>query len=225
MRVSTEREIKLLLDDRAALPDLDGVGGLRVRPVGVHDLTATYWDTPSARLGGWSVTLRHRDGTWTLKLPHRRGGPLMSRQEIEIDAPADRLPPELLGAVRPFIRHEALAPIAAAVRSRSERRDWLVICALLCRSMSERHQNIWVPPTSGLAQRPSARLYSGGSQGVMSKEHIGWQKPATGRADSYVRTAFLCLGFAAAGPAATAAAARRMIASRMTHSKKRLASR
>ena len=118
MRVSTEREIKLLLDERATLPDLDGVGGLRVRPVGVHDLTATYWDTPSARLGGWSVTLRHRDGTWTLKLPHRRGGPLMSRQEIEIDAPADRLPPELLGAVRPFIRHEALAPIAELVTHR-----------------------------------------------------------------------------------------------------------
>jgi CHAD domain-containing protein len=60
-------------------------------------LVAEYWDTPSGRLRGWGVTVRHRrasDGSedgWTVKVPvpADADGTPGARSRIEIDVPGD----------------------------------------------------------------------------------------------------------------------------------------
>ncbi|TDD73607.1 CYTH and CHAD domain-containing protein [Actinomadura darangshiensis] len=96
------------------LPDLDGLPG--VASVGepeVHELHATYFDTPGLRLAAARITLRRRrggtDAGWHLKLPAGPDG----KQEVR--APLGRpliVPALLAGLVAAHTRGTELSPVA-----------------------------------------------------------------------------------------------------------------
>ena len=106
-----------------ALPDLDGVAGLRLRgPAEESALEATYLDTPDLRLGRRKVTLRRRtggsDAGWHLKLP------ASGDARTEVRAPlgrATRTPPDALREeVRALVRDAVLTPVAVLRTRRVE---------------------------------------------------------------------------------------------------------
>src|SRR5689334_8625670 len=90
VRESLERELKLDLDGRFALPELPGEA---LEP---RLFTSTYYDTPPRSLARCGITLRRRleNGRtrWQLKLP-REG--VRSRAELEADGGPAGPPPEL----------------------------------------------------------------------------------------------------------------------------------
>ena len=112
IHVQREREIKLLLGDDGELPELDGLGGLAVRPLGTHDLGAAYWDTEEARLEAWGCSLRHREGCWTAKFAIDADIHTLIREEVAVDGSPEKIPDEITGLVWPFTRGRQLAPIA-----------------------------------------------------------------------------------------------------------------
>ena len=108
---------------RQPLPDLDGVGGLRVRtPPEESALEATYFDTADLRLGRRRVTMRRRtggsDAGWHLKLP------AAGDARTEVRAPlgrATRTPPApLREEVSALVRDAALGPVAVLRTRRVE---------------------------------------------------------------------------------------------------------
>ncbi|WCO67526.1 CYTH and CHAD domain-containing protein [Iamia majanohamensis] len=113
-----EREVKLSAWPGFSLPDLDGIAeGARTRRRETVDLDATYHDTQDLRLARRGITLRHRRRgareTWTLKLPlddALAGG--LTRDEVEVRGPADRVPDELALLVACHVRTGALGPVA-----------------------------------------------------------------------------------------------------------------
>jgi CHAD domain-containing protein len=111
-----------------ALPDLTdpehGVVAVQTRPS--QTLRATYYDAPDLRLAREGITLRHRSGegspVWTLKLPAggtsgSRSG--LSRDELNVTAPAREVPAELLNLLVAWLRGAALAPVATLRTSRT----------------------------------------------------------------------------------------------------------
>src|SRR4051812_26752578 len=95
------------------LADLPGVA--RVSDPVVHELDASYFDTPDLRLAANRITLRRRtggdDASWHLKLPRGDG------DRDEVHAPLGRatktVPAELRGPVEVFLRG---APLQQVVR-------------------------------------------------------------------------------------------------------------
>ncbi|MFE7125806.1 CHAD domain-containing protein [Streptomyces sp. NPDC057617] len=105
-------------DGAFELPDLTGVKGVsRVRPKGVVELDAVYYDTPDLRLAADRLVLRRRTGGadegWHLKFPVSTG----IRDEIRAPL-TESVPRELYRLVRSRVRDAELAPL---VRLRSSR--------------------------------------------------------------------------------------------------------
>lgn len=105
-------------DGAFELPDLTGVKGVsRVRPKGVVELDAVYYDTPDLRLAADRLILRRRTGGadegWHLKFPVSTG----IRDEIRAPL-TESVPRELYRLVRSRVRDAELAPL---VRLRSSR--------------------------------------------------------------------------------------------------------
>jgi CHAD domain-containing protein len=92
--MGTERELKFDVEGDRPL-DLHGLAA-EVGPERTLTLVADYWDTPSGRLRGWGVTVRHRrasDGSedgWTVKVPVPDDvAPPGARSRLELDVPGD----------------------------------------------------------------------------------------------------------------------------------------
>jgi CHAD domain-containing protein len=111
--VHLEVERKYDVGPMVLLPSLAGASSVASvgRPV-VHDLEATYFDTPDLVLARHGVTLRQRaggaDDGWHLKVPD---GP-DARTEVRAPAGGSWPPPALLDRIRPWADHDRLAPVA-----------------------------------------------------------------------------------------------------------------
>ena len=116
-----EREAKLDVDDGYGFPDLGGIAGVTVDDRGTETLRAVYWDTDDLTLARAGVGLRHRNGTWTFKGRSRVDGGSVVREEREVDAPGDRLPPELEGAVARWAPIDTLHPVVEVDTERRTR--------------------------------------------------------------------------------------------------------
>ncbi len=137
--MSIERELKVLADAVAAVPDLCGaVDGLIVGEPVKLELKAVYYDTPDLSMIRSGVTLRSRTGepgpTWTLKLPtgSQKGG--LSRHEINFDAKLGKVPAAALDAVTAYVRRSKLGPVADIQTKRTATNLLLgdVIVATIC---------------------------------------------------------------------------------------------
>jgi CHAD domain-containing protein len=122
----TERELKLALPGRFAIPPLI-LGDESLTPLALPDLSlrATYYDTADLRLARHGVTLRYRRGedggaTWTLKLPEAPVGPVLARNEIHLDGPA-REPPALARTLTTAYTRGAPFVAVATLRTRRRR--------------------------------------------------------------------------------------------------------
>ncbi len=119
MRVVTERENKFEVDADWVLPQLADL-----RPDGgrldhaVRKLDNTYFDTPSAGLRLFGITLRRRVGGsetgWQLKVPSGT-----ARTELQSGSRTKTLPPALAGAVAGLLAGESLGPVAKIVTTRT----------------------------------------------------------------------------------------------------------
>ena len=111
--VTVEREIKLVAPVDMVLPELGGLlpGSTATREPERY-LDAVYYDTADLRLARSGVTVRHRGGEsgppWTVKFPSDGGGAgrgsSLTRREIRIDGPADRVPDEVSDLVFALVR-------------------------------------------------------------------------------------------------------------------------
>ena len=94
------------------LVDVPGVASV-AEPV-VHELAATYFDTPDLRLTRLRITLRRRaggdDAGWHVELP----APGDARTEVRqpLGRHTRTVPPAVLDLVRVHVRDQALAPVA-----------------------------------------------------------------------------------------------------------------
>lgn len=127
----TEREIKLALPGRFAIPPLllDD-RALTAMPRADLNLRATYYDTADLRLARSGVTLRYRTGetggpVWTLKLPVGRNGSELERDELHFDGPR-REPPERARLL--VTAHARGAPLVAVATLRTKRRCVHLLC-------------------------------------------------------------------------------------------------
>ena len=116
-----EREAKLSAPPDFTLPDLaDPAGGLVAEPLETRQFSTTYYDTPDLRLARWGLSMRYRTGEgWTVKLEGEGQGPMLVREELVFQAPANQPPSEALDLVRAFVRDSTLGPVA---RLRTTRR-------------------------------------------------------------------------------------------------------
>ena len=107
MQIATETERKYDVPDDFELPGVPGANGAHI-----HELDATYYDTPDLRLARNRRTLRRRSGGddagWHLKTP----GEGSSRTEHRLPLDGDDVPAELLDEVRAIVRDQPLRPVA-----------------------------------------------------------------------------------------------------------------
>jgi CHAD domain-containing protein len=115
-----EREAKLEAPPGFQLPDLaDPDGGLVAEPLETRQLRTTYYDTPDLRLARWGLSMRYRTGEgWTVKLAGEGHGPMLVREELVFDGPANQPPWEATDLVRAFVRDSTLGPVARLRTSR-----------------------------------------------------------------------------------------------------------
>ena len=122
----TEREIKLALPGRFALPALDlGGDALDVAAMPDQQLRATYYDTADLRMARHGVTLRYRTGEaetprWTLKLPVGARGSELEREELNFEASRREPPAEIRSLLTAYTRGEPLTAVAT-LRTRRRR--------------------------------------------------------------------------------------------------------
>jgi CHAD domain-containing protein len=122
----TEREIKLALPGRFALPALDlGGDALDVAVMPDQQLRATYYDTADLRMARHGVTLRYRTGEaetprWTLKLQVGARGAELEREELNFEASRREPPAELRSLLTAYTRGEPLTAVAT-LRTRRRR--------------------------------------------------------------------------------------------------------
>ena len=117
-----EIEQKFELADDDELPALDRLDGVAaVGPPVVHELHATYYDTPDGRLAAGGVALRRRHGGddegWHLKESVGRDERLETHAPL--GAPGDGVPEALAALVRSRTRRRGLAPIATIENHRT----------------------------------------------------------------------------------------------------------
>src|SRR5579864_3325064 len=115
--MALEREVKLEVADGYALPDLNGIEGMRTADRGVRVLHATYWDTEGLDLLRAGFGLRHRTtdgahGTWTLKGESATAGDALVREETEVPGDPARPAEDALKPLPPSLRGSALQPVA-----------------------------------------------------------------------------------------------------------------
>ena len=119
MRVVEEREDKFEVDPDWVMPQVKRLvpdGGRVEREV--RKLENTYFDTPSAGLRLFGVTLRRRIGGsetgWQLKVPHGT-----SRTELQSASRARKLPSALAQGVEGLRVGESLGPVATLLTTRN----------------------------------------------------------------------------------------------------------
>lgn len=110
-----EIEQKFELADDAELPTLDQLDGVAAAgPPDVHELHATYYDTPDGRLAAGGVALRRRRGGddegWHLK--ESVGKDERLETHAPLGGPGDGVPEALAALVRSRTRRRGLVPIA-----------------------------------------------------------------------------------------------------------------
>ena len=121
----TERELKLIADSSAVVPDLQDVApGVTTGPSVHKAMTSVYYDTATLSLARGGVTLRWRDEgngpVWTLKLPGTATRSTLSRREINVVGPARLVPKEAADLVRVFRRGEDMNAVATLHTDRTE---------------------------------------------------------------------------------------------------------
>jgi len=107
-----EREVKLAVPDGWQLPSLTQLDGVTATDRGDERLQAVYWDTDDLGLARAGVGLRHRNGTWGFKGASRREGDALVREELEVVAGIDNIPPVVRARLETFVEITALHPIA-----------------------------------------------------------------------------------------------------------------
>jgi CHAD domain-containing protein len=115
---AAEQEAKFDVDEAYDPPDLRPVVG-RTRRLTEQRLRTRYYDTVDRRLWGQGVSLRHRTGegnaegagTWTLKLPGREAGDILSRHELTWPGGAGEMPAEAAAIVRGLARRLTLGEV------------------------------------------------------------------------------------------------------------------
>jgi inorganic triphosphatase YgiF len=107
-----EREVKLAVPDGWQLPSLTQLDGVTATDRGDERLQAVYWDTDDLGLARAGVGLRHRNGTWGFKGASRREGDALVREEVEVAAGIDNIPPVVRARCETFVDITALHPIA-----------------------------------------------------------------------------------------------------------------
>jgi inorganic triphosphatase YgiF len=107
-----EREVKLAVPDGWRLPSLTQLDGVTATDRGDERLQAVYWDTDDLGLARAGVGLRHRNGTWGFKGSSRREGDALVREEVEVVAGIDNIPPAVRARCEAFVDLTALHPIA-----------------------------------------------------------------------------------------------------------------
>jgi hypothetical protein len=120
-----ETEHKYDVDPDFDIPDLGELAvGLGVTAPAVHQLAATYFDTPDLRLAAAGVTLRRRtggsDAGWHLKLPVAPG----TRRELHVPLgpDAEAVPGSLAARVTAWTGGQPLRVIAILETTRTVRR-------------------------------------------------------------------------------------------------------
>ncbi len=110
--MTLERETKLQVPPGFSLPDLNGDGVVAVEGEAQRFAT-TYVDTDDLRLARWGSSLRYRQGQgWTVKLPGKGGGDLLTRDERVFEGEDPRkLPVAAADLVRAYVRGAELAPV------------------------------------------------------------------------------------------------------------------
>lgn len=127
MATSEHREVERTYEvpAGAAVPELVDVPGVAsvAAPV-VHELVATYFDTPGLRLADRRITLRRRTGGddqgWHVKLPAT--GDARTELQQPIGRHTRTVPPTVLDLVRVHVRDEVLAPVATITNHRTVHR-------------------------------------------------------------------------------------------------------
>jgi inorganic triphosphatase YgiF len=107
-----EREVKLAVPDDFVLPGLSDLAGVVVVDRGDVRLRAVYWDNDDLTLCRAGVGLRHRNGVWAYKGGSRRDGDAVVREEVEIPAAGEDIPPGMRGRVQRWVDVAALHPVA-----------------------------------------------------------------------------------------------------------------
>jgi CHAD domain-containing protein len=114
-----EVEYKFRVPAGFALPDFEHLG-FRTDEQEPLDLTAAYFDTDSATLLRWGVTLRHRTGGvddgWHTKIPLESDEGIM-REEIRMPGESADVPAELIEILSPLLRGQPVSH-RATVRTR-----------------------------------------------------------------------------------------------------------
>lgn len=120
----TERELKLLAEEKLALPDLgDLEPGISLGDAVQMELSAAYYDTADLALARAGATVRFREGEadaglWTVKLPGSGRDSALARLEVPVRAPAKPIPAAVRDLVRARTRGRALVRIAQVDTSR-----------------------------------------------------------------------------------------------------------
>ena len=120
--VAQEVEAKLAAPPGFVVPPLDeAVPGLRAEGEAPVTLLATYFDAPDLRLTRAGISLRHRNGTWTLKTGANAVDGVLRRDELEVDGDLRTVPPAFLARLRPWLRTAELEAVAQldTVRART----------------------------------------------------------------------------------------------------------
>lgn len=107
-----EREVKLAVPDEFVLPSLSGLDSLTAVDEGEERLRSVYWDTDDLALARAGVGVRHRNGIWTFKGRSRRDGDAVVREELEVAAPSESIPPVLRSRLGSLLDPSTLHPVA-----------------------------------------------------------------------------------------------------------------
>jgi inorganic triphosphatase YgiF len=107
-----EREVKLAVPDDFGLSGLSDLAGVVVVDRGEVRLRAVYWDSDDLALCRAGVGLRHRNGVWAFKGGSRRDGDAVVREEVELPAGGEEIPPAMRGRVQQWVDVTALHPVA-----------------------------------------------------------------------------------------------------------------
>ncbi|HEX4493656.1 MAG TPA: CYTH and CHAD domain-containing protein [Acidimicrobiia bacterium] len=121
-----EREVKLLLDPRARLPEpavlFDGIADWSVETV---EQDAVYFDTADLALARAGASLRFRsDDGWTVKIPRPRVGDALVRDEHSIAGVAGAPPAAATDLVLAWTRSR---PVLEVARVHTARRRFVVV--------------------------------------------------------------------------------------------------
>lgn len=113
--MAIERELKLAAGPAFHVPPLDDLAdGVAADRPEEGRYETVYFDTPDLRLARWGCSLRHRTKEgWTLKLPGELASDgLLARTELEFAGPPSKPPAAALAAVRAYVRHDSVGPVA-----------------------------------------------------------------------------------------------------------------